>query len=131
MLLKVDVTGEDPDGEVSQTVYISPSTAKHRTGHVLLQIGRKDSDVRFSDVNEKSVSRKHCCIRLISLSEEKEEGLGFGAKFKDEGGERACKDSKDGLIVVLEDLGRYDHSCSISSLFLVANIHSQSTRIYH
>ena len=102
MLLKVDVTGEDPDGEVSQSVYISPSTAKHRTGHVLLQIGRKDSDVRFSDVNEKSVSRKHCCIRLISLSEEEV----FGAKFRDEAEESACKDSKDGLIVVLEDLGR-------------------------
>ena len=119
MLLKVDVTGEDPDGEVGQSVYISPSTAKHRTGNVLLQIGRKDSDVTFSDSNEKSVSRKHCCIRLISSSEEE----GLGAKYRNEKEERACQNSEDGLIVVLEDLGRYDSfSLSLVCLQIFINI---------
>ena len=102
MLLKVDVITElDGEEGISQTVYVSPCTAKHHTDHILLQIGRKDSDVVFKD--EKSVSRKHCCLRLLSLSSDEN---GVGGKCRNENEELACQKTQDGLIAVLEDLGR-------------------------
>ena len=81
-----------------------------------MQVGRKNSDLAYP--NEKSLSRTHCRLRLVSLGgrraaakegeensdevEEPNRAL-FPANEEEE---RACENAMDGLAIVLDDLGR-------------------------
>jgi hypothetical protein len=112
------------------TLHINLNTASHHRQGTLLQVGRKNSDLAFP--NEKSLSRTHCRLRLISLNgkspndndndnannsddatEEEDNGdendkdnvnkpLGPGNEEE----RKACEESIDGLAIMLDDLGR-------------------------
>jgi len=126
MLLRVEIVPSNQDDLNSQSqsqaqsqqsqhhhqpLHINLNTASHHHQGILLQVGRKNSDLTFP--NEKSVSRTHCRLRLISLSGASEGTEGDGdddgenqpllPRNKEE--EEVCKASIDGLAVVLEDLG--------------------------
>ena len=69
-------------------------------------MGRKNTDVTFA--SERSVSRSHCNLRLISLhaaaaaDDDDDDGCAVAPSGEDE--VEACKSSTDGLDVVLEVL---------------------------
>ncbi len=84
-------------------------------------MGRKNSELTdLTFPNEKSVSRTHCRLRLISLTGREEEGEdgddGRDARDgvnkneplspRNEEEKKLCEASIDGLAIVLDDLGR-------------------------
>ena len=98
----------------------SSGTANNAEQGTLFHVGRKYADVEFT--NEKSVSRKHCRVRIISsngASGSKDAILSpKSRKNKDhpsyhhepsfpstEEERNACESTTDGIIFILEDLG--------------------------
>lgn len=111
------------------------TTSQHNTSGsnagngILFRVGRKDADVEFT--NEKSVSRQHCRVRIVSsaastssataidgmLSPTKKSRkrkdshsidhpqLNTHASPSTEDERNACESTSDGIILVLEDLG--------------------------
>ena len=115
MLLKIETYPSHKDlavetsslPEASQIKYVNLATSSHHEDGILFNVGRKNSDVRFE--NEKSVSRSHCALRLVSNQRvkrrrENEDNLPGDAANDDE--VDCCSKTMDGLIAVLDDLGR-------------------------
>ena len=80
--------------------YACPSTAINHSDGTFLTIGRKNTDVTFA--SERSVSRSHCNIRLISIDRSVPASVAPDGEDEVE----ACESSADGMAVVLEDLNR-------------------------
>jgi len=81
------------------------ATASNHSDGTLLTVGRKNTDVTFA--SERSVSRSHCNLRLISLDSAAGTGNGNGNGAVGPSGEdeiEACESSADGMAIVLEDL---------------------------
>eukprot|EP01083_Nonionella_stella_P111900 328575_1 len=49
---------------VPAPIHVNLNTASHHSNGTLFNVGRKDADVTFG--KDKSVSRSHCSLRLIS-----------------------------------------------------------------
>jgi hypothetical protein len=106
---------KSPPPSPTAPLFINLNTASHHKDGTLLHVGRKDSDVPFFQ-NEKSLSRQHCRLRLISLDGTKSSDEGqkeiqsnkenMPLYPKNEEEKAACENSIDGLAIVLEDLGR-------------------------
>ena len=115
MLLKIDKSD-------SPSKYACLATASHhydtKNYGTILRIGRKNADITFE--SDKTVSRSHCAIKIVSLNAspvaDDEEGV-VGTHDEEEGGnvavppqneeERlACEATSDGMIAVIQDLGR-------------------------
>lgn len=123
MLLRVEVVPTNQNSQ-SQTVqgnhvsmqpkFVNLRTASHHRNGTLLHVGRKDSDLSFQ--NGKSLSRSHCRLRIVSSSgktsskaeEENAESIEGNEPLspKTEEEQRACNSAVDGLVIVLDDLGR-------------------------
>ena len=105
MLLKVEVTGTS-SADPLPALYASPASASHHSNGVLFTVGRKNADIVFE--KEKSVSRAHCSLRLITSKKVrgKADDGNHAAEAKTKEEIEACEASEDGLAIVLDDLGR-------------------------
>eukprot|EP00554_Chaetoceros_debilis_P010946 CAMPEP_0194108162 /NCGR_PEP_ID=MMETSP0150-20130528/7912_1 /TAXON_ID=122233 /ORGANISM="Chaetoceros debilis, Strain MM31A-1" /LENGTH=932 /DNA_ID=CAMNT_0038796793 /DNA_START=106 /DNA_END=2904 /DNA_ORIENTATION=- len=99
------------------SIYVNLNTASHHSNGVLFNVGRKDADVTFG--KDKSVSRSHCSLRLVSNihihnGNVEDDGNGNGnvnvnvnvpkAPATEEE-LKACEDAVDGWVAILEDNG--------------------------
>lgn len=96
------------------------ASSSHHSDGILFSVGRKNADIVFE--NERSVSRSHCSLRLISRygntkaqtgqksrggkGENGKERKNVAGKAKTDEEIVACDGAEDGLAVVLHDLGR-------------------------
>ena len=94
-----------------QPLHVSLTTASQHRDGILLHVGRKGSDLPYQ--NEKSVSRSHCRLRLLSLdASEESQNENDNSELNDPAYPRtaeekkACEDSVDHLAITIEDLGR-------------------------
>jgi hypothetical protein len=94
----------NPEASSSSLLYANLATASHHKNGVILTVGRKNADVIFE--NERSVSRAHCCLRIVTLNPRSAEEGNAPAEAQTEEEIRVCRDAKDGLAFVLDDLGR-------------------------
>ena len=92
-------------------LHVNLTTASHHHSGILLLVGRKSSDLPYQ--NERSVSRSHCLVRLLSLDANKEEAKDNKDTEKNipiyprtDEEKKACENAVDNLAIVVEDLGR-------------------------
>ncbi len=95
---------------VFEPLHINLNTSSHHRGGILLHVGRKASDLPYQ--SEKSVSRSHCRLRLVSLDQSEEaqdendteHNTPIYPRTAEE--KKACENSVDNLAIAIEDLGR-------------------------
>jgi len=98
MLLRIDINCNSKPTAFHACL---ATASNHHKDNTLLTIGRKNTDITFA--SERSVSRNHCVIRLISRNAK--DGVENSPGTPSSGDEmEACESSADGMAVVLEDL---------------------------
>ena len=94
-----------------QPLHVNLNTASQHRDGILLHVGRKGSDLPYQ--NEKSVSRSHCRLRLLSLdvreqsqnkNDNSDRNIPTYPRTAEE--KKACEDAVDHLAIAIEDLGR-------------------------
>ena len=120
-----------------KTFHACLSTASHhydaKNYGTICQIGRKNSDVIFE--GEKSVSRAHCAIRIVSIhaktdadgnllvnegnSQDDEEVGNIAVPPTSDEERLACESTTDGMIAVIQDLGRFVFNLILFIIFHV------------
>ncbi len=119
MLLKIEYTtggssasqqsSQSTNATTTQVLHVNFATASHHTDGILFNVGRKKADVIFE--NERSVSRSHCSLRIISSGGAKKtkkkasDNQNHPKTPETDEEVQACDEAADGLVAVLDDLG--------------------------